>query len=267
MGKPWHLIGNTRIGKFYEQRIYKQVVAFLDKSHASVLCLQEAVDYIPMGLEDRLRDLGFVWISDHTTNKNDLNIIASKYPVVASGEVALKDLAAIPDQHAILHPGHSMCSWVDCLINGIQVRIYNIQFRIRGLGIAERVNLLKQIFEHTTDVECPTIICGDLNTTIPHYGLARRIVRLLHHEPESSMYVNGSHIITDERYAIQPVVSQAGFVDVLDIHSTTWALPYTSWELFKLKLDWFFIRGLTAGPYTLGPYITDHRPISVELLV
>lgn len=265
MGKTWHIIDKTFFSELSRKKIHKQIIKFIDLNNPDIICLQEAPQYLPHNLDEYLQKVGYHWTGDRSGKKSNFNIIASKFPFINSGEVILENADNVTSKR--MSTSLSVCLWVDCSIGESLMRIYNCQFRIRGTGIDERISFLKDILKHAESINHPVVICGDMNTTIPKQGFARKIVELVHNEPDSSMYSDGEYHPHDERFIFNSVAEKFGFREVSDLNRATWALPYTSWELFKLKLDWFFIKKVECKKYFLGQYITDHRPIFAELLM
>lgn len=265
MGKTWHIIDKTFLSELSRKKIYKQIVKFIDLNNPDIICLQEASQYFPHNFDEFLQKIGYHWVGDQSGKKRNFNIIASKFPFINFGEVILENADKINSRR--IATSLSVCLWVDCIVGESLVRIYNCQLRIRGTGINERISFLRDILKHAEAVNHPVVICGDMNTTIPKQGFARKIVQLVHNEPDSSMYFDGKYHPQDERFVFNSVAEKFGFREISDLNRPTWALPYTSWELFKLKLDWFFIKNVKCRKYSLGQYITDHKSIFAELLL
>ena len=266
MGSTWHLIRKTFLSGLSRRVIYGKMKPFLNDDLSDILCLQEALPYLPNGLKSHLQNLGFSSISHADSAKGNSTLIASKFPIIDSGEIMLETPDDFPTKNSV-DPSPRTCLWVDCDINGSRLRVYTCQLRIRGMGIQERLMFLERILSHAQQITYPVIVCGDMNTTIPKQGLARSIVRFIHNEPDDSMVVDGTYHALDERYAFHSVAQRFGFRENIDVEKATWALPYTSWELFGLKLDWFLTKGIERTEYSFGPYISDHRPISVVLSI
>ena len=264
MGKTWLFLDNTFFGELSRSWVYKKVKIFLEQTKPDIICLQEASQYLPQKIDKYLQEIDYNLVNNEN-KKSNWNIIASKFPIVNSGEVFLENGDGINSRRIKRYP--SSCLWADCKIDKSLIRIYNCQFRIRGIGIQERIYFLNSILEHAQSTPHPVIICGDMNTTIPKQGFARKIVELVHNEPDSSMQSDGKYQPQDERFIFNSVAEKFGFQEILDLTRSTWALPYTSWELFRLKLDWFFIKNIECRKYSLGKYITDHRPIFAEILL
>jgi len=258
MGRPWHGIQKTFLDEFSRKKTYAKITAFLEKANTDIVCLQEASHYFPLHLREYLNYAGY-----KIAHENHGNLIASKFPFVESGEIVFENPEKIRRLKMTVYP--SACSWADIQLPTAKIRIYNCQFRIRRTGIRERLLALQRILEHAQMIEYPIVVCGDMNTTIPRHGLKRKVIQLVHRQSKSSLVVDGKYHASDERHAFNSVAEKFDFTEILDLKQTTWALPYTSLELFKLKLDWFLIKNAQCSEYELGPYITDHRPILAQL--
>jgi len=144
------------------------------------------------------------------------------------------------------------------------LRVYNCHFEIHGLGPKERAAALKFILADSKKFSGPTIICGDFNTVVPTVGFGRQFVHWFHDVPASSLLIGSEDYLKDERYSFIKIINEGGFKDVTDIARTTWSAFSIRWEIFHLKLDWFFVRGLKASKAVLGKYISDHRSLLVK---
>ncbi len=261
MGNTWYLADKLGVSGLSRKYTYKKIIKFLDSVSPEVLCFQEATKYFPE-LRNYLFNRGYALKFDHDKINNS-NLIASKIPILNYGILAVEKQ---DDSFTHKIPRHvRSCVWVDCKLAETSVRIYNCQFRIRGVGMKERLECLNNVLQHAKSVNLPIIICGDMNTTLPSQGFARNIVKFVHAEPRSSMYIDGVYRTQDERYIFSALANDFGYVDALDIGCSTWALPYTSWELFSLKLDWFLVKDVRSTDYRLGEYITDHRSVLAKI--
>jgi endonuclease/exonuclease/phosphatase (EEP) superfamily protein YafD len=157
------------------------------------------------------------------------------------------------------------CTRADIEIAGSVVRVYNCQFPIFRVGPSERKRLLHYILQDAAKHQGPTIICGDLNTTIPAPGFKRTIIQNWHMEPNAELEIAGTFMHRDERFLVHDTITKHGFVEALDLHIPTWSgLKTKLWELFHLKLDWFMVKNLTVVSTALGDYVSDHKAIEVR---
>ena len=184
------------------------------------------------------------------------NIILSKYPLVKVGEVAFPKW----DKKINLQN----CTRADIQHDGKVLRIYNCHFIIFGAGPEIRLKQLEHILSDAKDHPGPVIIGGDLNPTIPKIGWDRKIISLFHEEPKREMFIKGKFMDYDERDLFNKTIKKHGFKEVLNLHVPTWS-PFKSkiWEPFKLKLDWFLIKGVKINKVHLDDYVSDHRSIKV----
>jgi endonuclease/exonuclease/phosphatase family metal-dependent hydrolase len=148
------------------------------------------------------------------------------------------------------------------------LRIYNCHFAIDKVGIRTRLMQLDHVLMDARSHLGPTIICGDLNATIPPPGLNRAIISHWHREPREEILLSGQPENRDEREIFNQTILTAGFKEVLDLYIPTWSVWKTKlWEIFKLKLDWFLVKDIEVISAKLGPYISDHRPIIVRVRI
>ncbi len=185
------------------------------------------------------------------------NVILSRFPVLAHGDVVFPRLVNTWLENAL---------WADIAVSGTVVRVYNCHFGIVGAGPSSRAQQLHHICDHAELHQGPVIVCGDFNTVIPKEGPERKLMQLLNLESESRMHVGGKYFDHDERYALVKVAERRGFREVTDITQATWRIYPFTWEPFKLKLDWFLVKGLLTPQVQLHPYITDHRAITAECI-
>jgi hypothetical protein len=154
------------------------------------------------------------------------------------------------------------CLKADIKINDQILRIYNCHFAIVLVSITTRLKQLEYILADAKTHNGPTIICGDMNVTIPKAGFNRTIIKYWHLEPKKEMCVNGTYYKGDERELFNKKLVEHGFKEALNLYTPTWS-PFKTkkWEMFKLKLDWFATKNLIVTNTTLGDYISDHRSI------
>lgn len=187
-------------------------------------------------------------------------MLLSKYPFLRADEIIFP-----PENHNV--PLEN-CIRSDIRINDQILRIYNCHLGIYKVGITTRLKQLEHILSDARGHYGPTIICGDMNVTVPKTGWNRRIITLWHQEPKQEMSVNGKFIDYDERELFNETINRYGFKEALDLYTPTWS-PFKSkhWELFNLKLDWFIFKNLGTTDIRLGDYTSDHRAIFAECLI
>jgi endonuclease/exonuclease/phosphatase family metal-dependent hydrolase len=147
------------------------------------------------------------------------------------------------------------------------VRIYNCHLPIRKIGVEDRLKMIKKIIDHSDGHKGPTIICGDMNTTVPRSGLGRVLVDIIHRPPKSKQFISGKYYTKDERFCFNELVEKYGYKELLDLNIPTWVLPKTRIEYPRLKLDWFLTRDIETELLAIGPYISDHRPILAKCYI
>jgi len=185
-------------------------------------------------------------------DEDGTNVILSRFPIVTSGVINLAETFAKPSGKVL---------WADIKIGDKTIKVYNCHFGIVGSGPRTRIESLKIILQDSKKYSLPTIICGDLNTTIPARGWKRKITQWFHNEPDSSLFTEGKYPDDDERYSLLAVAEQDGFQETTDINRTTWVVSSLNLEIFRLKLDYFLVKGLKANKSLLSGYISDHRSI------
>lgn len=186
-----------------------------------------------------------------TAEYNDA-VIITKFPILEKGYIRFKNVL-----------NSTNASWATLKIGNKKVRVYNCHFEVSNIGIKERLDYLNKIISHANKTTLPTIICGDMNTTIPKKGLGRFLAKLVHHPPKESFIVDGKYVSKDERYVFLSEAQKHGFEDAFDIKKATWCITHTKIPYPNLKLDWFFTRGITARLEKRGPFISDHRPFNL----
>lgn len=240
---------------------FERVRPYLEAHTADVLCLQEVPD-----ARQTLKSFGplgqyQLFVPPHNQRRSapyNTNAVLSRFPIVGSGVLTFGDLR--PGLY-----GLEELPWVDLDVSTLgtrsaRLRVYDCHLGIGGLGLRTRIAQLRRILAHAASVAGPVIICGDMNTTTPSVGWRRSLVNWYLEVPASENIIDGALFRGIERELFAQVASRAGFTDALDINATTWAEPRTKFEIFHHKLDWFLGRGVTTHA-TLGPYISDHRPI------
>lgn len=247
----WNVHGRRYITKTN----FKKIVPALEEHQADVLCLQEA-DEVRTKLH-RVQALSDYDAVIPTRGFNH-NIILSRFPIKKKGELEFPRMIRTRMENAI---------WADIQIHGRIVRIYNCHFSLIGAGPSSRERQLHFILDHADTHDGPVIVCGDFNTSIPHAGLKRTMVQLFHFQTSGKMHVEGEHFSDDERYAMVKVAEKRGFREAADITRATWRIHPFPWELFRLKLDWFLVRGIETPQVDLHPYISDHRAIHATCLL
>jgi endonuclease/exonuclease/phosphatase (EEP) superfamily protein YafD len=246
----WNIQGRAHFGS----TAFAKILPVLNSRLEDIVCLQEV-----RNKEDALAldDWNHVYTKDGANRPKNFcdNVIITKFPVQASGDLIFK--STLPD----IYYG---ALWADLLASAGVIRVYNCHLPIIASGISERLKQIGQVLEHARNFPGPIIICGDMNVTIPRQGLVRKIIQLVHRESDGSMYVTGNYYEGDERYVFKEIVEAEGFIEITDIHKATWSpLKNKHAEFFKLKLDWFFVKGMAVDSVTYGPYISDHRSLTV----
>ena len=247
----WNIQGT----RHYTSTNFDKIASVLEKTEADIFCFQEAQELMKrLDSFDRLKMLNHIF----PDREQDRNVILSKFPIISSGELTFPSFTNKPLEKAL---------WADIEIGNKLVRIYNCHFEIIGVGPKERAEQLKFVLADSKKHTDSTIICGDLNTTIPPAGIKRKIVQWFHKEPNESIIIDGKYFHSDERYAFVKIAEQEGFREALDISKSTWCVSPFGWELFALKLDWFLVRDVATLKVSLSSYISDHRAIFVECLI
>ena len=250
---------------------FPRVFLFLKKRLPDIICLQE----MPLS-ERKLRRLkaldGYnLAVSRqrmvHAKNHHTIaNIILSKFLIRQKGDLNFDEG---PSERRIRGFGNwhekTIVVWVEAEVGGIWLRIYNCHLRVTGVGPKERLADMQKVFEHARTAPGPVIICGDMNTVLPRAGLTRKFIQWFHKIPKDSLNSLAERYSEDERYVYQAAIHQNGFRDLLPLAQSTWAIPGTAIELFKLKLDWFLVKNISVGQAEFGPYISDHRPVAVAV--
>ena len=241
----WNIEGS----KYYTKTKLNKIIPSLEKSEADILCLQEAQE-----LRENLHSLTALqnFNSVFPEDLRDRNIILSKFPVTANGEITFPALTNIKLERAL---------WADIKINDQTLRIYNCHLEIVGVGPKQRIDQLNIILEAAKEHNGPVIICGDMNTTIPPAGLSRKIVQWFHKIISDNLVSDEMYHHQDERHSFLQTARQAGFNEAIDILKSTWCIMPLRWEIFSLKLDWFLVRNIKTPEVSLGKYVSDHRSI------
>lgn len=241
----WNAQGQINITGY---TFFKKIQKFLAVHPYDIIVLQE----MP---ERKLKNL--VGLKDYHVAASENKMVLSKYPI------ANTEVLNFPTFNKKVKLGNSLK--VDIKIGQKILRLYNCHFAIFRVGMATRLKQLEHIISDSQSHTGPTIICGDMNVTIPKVGLNRKIITLWHQEPKREMVSEGRYIKMDERERFNRLAEKHGFKEVLDLYAPTWS-PFKSglWELFKLKLDWFLVKNLSVDKANLGDYISDHRPIIVS---
>lgn len=264
--KDFNVLSWNIMGQGITISTYDKILKKLNDLRVDILCLQELfpsrkrVEQIQkLGNYHMVREKNLITID----KIYDACFIFSKYPIIDSGEIEFKDPAAVRKIKKIVDTNR--CTWTDIKFNGDKVRIYNCHLKLIQTGIAERLKFMNLILNHAKKASGPVIICGDMNTVIPAVGLARKIIQKFHNIPDQDQYINGEYYQKDERYIFEKLVESLTFKNITDTKQTTWAFPHTSFEIFKLKLDWFFIKNIQHKSIQFLPYTSsDHRPILVN---
>lgn len=244
----WNIEGS----KYYTRTSFKKISPNLKESTADIFCLQEAQE-----IKEKISTFSNIEKFNYVfqNNINDRNVILSRFPVKSSGELSFPDTISASLEKAI---------WADIEIDGKTVRIYNCHLEIVGVGPKQRAEQLKHILNDAKKHIGPVIICGDMNTTVPAAGLKRKFIQWFHKVATKNIVLDENHIHNDERHSFIKIAEQEGFIEATDISKATWCIMPLRWEIFKLKLDWFFIRDIEKPKISMGNYISDHRSIFAE---
>lgn len=183
------------------------------------------------------------------------NALLSKYPIVELGEFVWGANNSQTCIRAVVQISHN-----------ILLRVYVCHFRIFKSGPKSRLKQLKAVCLDANNHPGPVIIAGDLNTGVPAPGLNRTIVRLWHRVPAHELVLPDGFLQTDERLPFARLAATYGFSEAFDVACPTWSpLKSSAAELFQLKLDWFFVKGLSVSSARMHPYVSDHRALDVTL--
>jgi len=251
----WNTFGIKSYGIFLS---FKKAARLIESYTADIICLQE-MNFAKKKLLEFKRLKGYTSVIPYA-NRRELelgvfnnNVILSKFRVIRRGEITFPKIFRFLPVERVLY--------VDLDIHGTPLRIYNCHLAILRAGIRERFSQLERILNHARDCLHPVIICGDMNTFIRESGLARKILAYFHKVHHSSLFLDGKYFLEDERHEFERRAKEAGFTENLSLKATTWSLFGTGFELFNLKLDWFLTRGISNVSASLGPYLSDHRPV------
>jgi endonuclease/exonuclease/phosphatase family metal-dependent hydrolase len=245
----WNIQGK----KYYTHTSFKKIQPALEKIAADIICLQEGetiIDKLPYF--KKMHKYNYVFSFE---DEDGINVILSKFKIIKHGQINCPSFLDKTSGEVI---------WADLEIGKQILKIYNCHFEIDGLGPKERVAALEFILAAAKKHSGPTIICGDFNTTVPPAGFGRRFIQWFHKEPSNSLLIGNEDYLRDERYSFIKIIEAAGYQERTDISKTTWSAFSIRWEIFNLKLDWFFVRGLKASKAILGKYISDHRSVLVK---
>jgi len=241
----WNIEGS----KYYTKTNLSKIIPNLEKSEADIFCLQEAQELREnLYSLTTLQGLNYVFPED----LRDRNIILSKFPVMASGEITFPRLTNITLERAL---------WADIKINDQTLRIYNCHLEVIGVGPKQRVDQLKFVLEAAKQHDGPVIICGDMNTVIPLAGIGRKIIQWFHKVTNDNLISDKQYSHQDERHLFLQTAQQAGFNETIDLLKSTWCIMPLRWEIFSLKLDWFLVRNIKTPEISLGRYVSDHRSV------
>jgi len=230
-----------------------KILPVMSDCPADIFCFQEAGE-VKKALSQFSQLHNFSRVDAQANNNN---LILSRFPVLQSGEITFPNYGKARFEN---------CLWVDLKTGDKKIRIYNCHFGIIGVGPRQRAEQLEIVVKHALAANCPVIICGDLNTTIPNTGMKRTLTRIFHREPLTSMVIEDKAFDSDERYPFAALAEKWGFKEAADLSQSTWCvIPFGfAFEIFKLKLDWFLTHGLQVKTVSLGSYISDHRSILVS---
>lgn len=244
---------------------HRKVKKFLKKNAFDVACIQEFPNDKKNMKEIHKTKSYELFLSKSFSHKRktyNANVILSAFPMLQKKEISFP--ASDSEAYKKLEH-HEECLFTDIHIDKKPVRIYNVHLSVKAVGIKERLAAIKKIMSHAAEHDGPVVIAGDMNTVVPRKGFARKIIQLYHNQPNESMIVDGKEYGGDERYIFDDAAAQNGFKQVTDLMQSTWAVPYTNYELFNLKVDWIFIRDMSIERVKVGKYISDHRAVSCQL--
>jgi len=247
----WNIQGK----RHFTKTRFSKIEPFLRNARADILCLQEAHE---LGAQlPRFESFkGFNTVLPE--NERNQNVIISRFPIRTHGELEFPRFANRSLEKAL---------WADIACDGTLMRVYNCHFAIVGVGPSCREQQLQFLLNHAEEHQGPAIICGDFNTTIPAAGIKRILTQIFHLEPNHSMRIGNQYFSEDERYPFARAAEKHGFREATDITKATWRIAPLRWELFKVKLDWMFVRNVETRHVALSPYISDHRAIYAECSV
>ncbi|MFA5792238.1 MAG: endonuclease/exonuclease/phosphatase family protein [Candidatus Paceibacterota bacterium] len=245
----WNIQGK----KYYTHTSFKKIKPELEKIGADIVCLQEGNTIIDkLDYFKQSQKYNYVFSCEH---KDGINVILSKFKIIAYGQINCP---------SFLDKSTGEVLWAKIKIGNKILKIYNCHFEIIGIGPRERARALNFVIANSKNHQGSTIICGDFNTTIPAHGFGRKFVKWFHNVPDKSLVIGEKELINDERYSFVEIAKQKGLKEATDISKTTWSILSIRWEIFHLKLDWFFVRDLKASKAILGKYISDHRSLFVK---
>jgi endonuclease/exonuclease/phosphatase (EEP) superfamily protein YafD len=246
----WNIQGK----KYYNIRTsFKKIQPVLEEINADIICLQEGESIIDK-LDYYTKTKKYNCVFSHE-DKDGVNVILSKFKIISHGEINCP---------SFIDKCLGEILWADIQLGVKILKLYNCHFEIDGIGPKERAEALEFVLLDSTKHSGPIIICGDFNTTVPAYGWGRKFISWFHEIPKGSLMLNSATYLEDERYSFIKIAEREKFDEATDISKTTWAIFSWRWEIFNLKLDWFFSRGLKASPAVLGKYISDHKSILVK---
>lgn len=260
----WNIQGNFNWTGFTN---FKKVSPSFEETQADILAIQEfsnAEELAPR-IENFKNFHKYIpsFNQDETKLKKRVNqnVVVSRYPIVHAGEIKF--------HFKNTYRGIDNITKTDIEVGHKVLRIYNCHFPIFRTSVATRLKMLEVITSDAKTHAGPTIICGDLNTTVADYWWRRLPIRLWHMLPPGYAKIKGRAMETCEaEYIEQNIFKPQGFSEVLDLHTPTFT-PFktTAWQLFKQKLDWFAVKNLKVASAKLHEYISDHRALEVEVEV
>jgi endonuclease/exonuclease/phosphatase family metal-dependent hydrolase len=256
----WNIQGKVNLTGFTR---YKKITPHIREADADIVALQEIHNAkVRLARNSILKEYhAFIPAKNkrlhNRTDGYNSNVILSKYPIRSAGELSFTHIPAK------VHLEN--CSWAKVKIGKILLKVYSAHFPIYRAGAATRLHMLEHILEDAGTHTGPVIICGDLNTSSPRPGLKRAIIHSWHQPPRSELLVQGKKIKVDERDLFYRMAQNYHFTEALNLRTPTWSpIKSRSLELFRLKLDWFMVKGLSIESYELGEYISDHKSITVR---
>jgi len=242
-------------------RLLKKVSNYLDKNLSDIICLQENPHAKEM-FTNKSPYLSYKIVQSKKKNMffSNANTILSRFAIVGSGEISFskrnknkfRRMASALDRHE--------CVWADIKFPGVVLRVYNCHLKLMATTAKDRLRAIEKVYKHAKTASGPVVVCGDMNTVLSHRkGIARKVIHWFNEIED--VYTHGKFQVIDERYGFRRLAEKYNMQDVLKIDKPTFAIPHTSIELFKLKLDWILIKKMRFISSNYGPYISDHRPI------
>jgi hypothetical protein len=229
----------------------RRIIKLVKSESPDIFCLQEITGKRSLSLINRLLpeyDYTVTAKSPGFPGIKTLNATFSKLPTISQGELHLN--------RKKMHAGVAL--WT-ILKKHKKFAVYNCYLSVSRQGFMDRGELLETILKHANALKMPAIVCGDMNTVIPKGKISRVFVKIWHRYP--SIKLPGL-ISSDERYYFYDIATKMGFKEAADIKENTWCFPFTTIQLFGLKLDWMLYKGFSLHTAKHNPWMADHRGIN-----